>query len=65
MISCYPCDESKGSATRDAGGGGGGGVGVWVRVRGGGGSLNFNRRRLRGDAMLGDDLTDLEKWPKG
>ena len=52
MISCYPCDESKGTATRDAGGGGGG-------------SLNFNRRRLRGDAMLGDDLTDLEKCPKG
>ena len=32
---------------------------------GGGGSLNFNRRRKRGDAMLGDDLTDLEKCPKG
>ena len=31
----------------------------------GGGSLNFNRRRLRGDATLGDDLTDLEKCPKG
>ena len=31
MISCYPCDESKGTATRDAagGGGGGGGGGGW------------------------------------
>lgn len=43
-------------------GGGGSGLGLGL---GGGGSLNFNRRRLRGDAMLGDDLTDLEKWPKG
>ena len=45
--------------------GGGGGVGGGGGGGGGGGSLNFNRRRLRGDAMLGDDLTDLEKWPKG